>query len=83
MASDNWPAPNQVSVALVYRYRAKTSQPWGAWGNFFSPDYSVPYAFSFTFPNGKGYYEFYSIATDQSGNVEAPPATADAWIQKR
>ncbi len=28
--------------------------------------------------NGEGVYEFYTIATDVAGNVEAPPADADA-----
>jgi len=37
----------------------------------------------FTFPDGKGYYEFYSKATDMAGNEESPPPTADATIQKR
>lgn len=82
-ASDNWTGPGTFMTAdLRYRYRKLTSNPWGAWTNWL-PDSVPPFAFSFSFPNGKGYYEFYSIATDQSGNVEAPPAVADAKIQKK
>jgi hypothetical protein len=32
---------------------------------------------SFTAP-GDGFYEFYTVATDNAGNVESPPASADA-----
>lgn len=81
-ASDNWGPTMIVRTDLWYRYRKLTNNPWGIWSNWLA-DTTPPYAFTFPFPDGKGYYEFYSIATDQSGNVEAPPAVADAKIQKK
>ena len=83
-ATDNWSGAGAwVKVDLWYRYRNKPNQSWGSWTWSLLSDSSGPYQFSFNFPKGKGYYEFYSIATDQSGNVEAPPPSADAWIQKK
>ena len=35
---------------------------------------------SYSFADGDGTYEFYTIATDVAGNVEAAPSTADAAI---
>jgi PKD repeat protein len=64
-----------VSVALWYRYGA-VNGTFGAWA-LFGTDVATPWSFSFTFPSGQGYYEFYSIATDNAGNVELAPATAD------
>jgi hypothetical protein len=48
--------------------------------------FSGPYSFgangtnlqwSFNFPNGSGYYRFYSVALDNASNAEAAPATND------
>lgn len=55
----------------------------GHLGQWELTDSIPPYSFNFIFPKGKGFYEFYSIATDQNGNREMPPPTADAWIQKK
>jgi hypothetical protein len=39
---------------------------------------SSPWSFDFNFPDGDGYYEFYSIAEDLLGNTELAPSVADA-----
>ncbi|MCS7131748.1 MAG: DNRLRE domain-containing protein, partial [Hadesarchaea archaeon] len=65
-----------AAVRLYYRYSPDNSS-WGGWAMFASDD-SPPWSWSFNFPSGNGYYEFYSIALDVAGNEEAPPALADA-----
>jgi len=65
-----------AQVGLWYRF-AGDNATWGAW-SFFAVDATAPYSFSFTFPAGQGYYEFYSIANDTAGNGEAPPGARDA-----
>jgi len=64
------------SVSLYYRHSIN-DRSWDAW-TFFDNDTSPPYSWSFTAPQGNGYYEFYSIARDGDGNVESPPGVADA-----
>ena len=66
---------NSQSVSLYYRHSTDNSS-WGEW-TFFENDYSSPYSWSFTAPQGDGYYEFYSIAS-WDDNVELSSNTADA-----
>jgi uncharacterized membrane protein len=63
------------SVSLYYRYSTDNSS-WGD-NTFFENDNSSPYSWSFTAPQGDGYYEFYSIARE-GDNEESPPDVADA-----
>ena len=63
------------SIELFYRYAADNAT-WGAWG-VFGNDTASPWSWSFIFPNGTGYYQFYTIAADGAENVEAAPAVAD------
>ena len=69
-ASDNIDVQN---VSIWFRYSADNVS-WGDWVHF-ALDHSAPWSFSFTYPNGSGYYEFYSVANDTSGNIEQPPAS--------
>lgn len=65
-----------AKVDFMYRYSSDNSS-WSAWmpaGSVLSP----PYDLTFNFLQGKGYYQFYSIATDLDGNVEPAPIDADA-----
>ena len=80
-ATDN--RPDWLEVELWYRYRKSANQSWGVWWEWELSDSIPPYTFGFIFPKGKGFYEFYSVAMDLSGNREAPPVSADAWIQKK
>ncbi len=45
---------------------------------FFGNTTSFPWTWDFTWPDGEGDYNFYSIAVDNSGNVEGTPGVADA-----
>jgi 2',3'-cyclic-nucleotide 2'-phosphodiesterase (5'-nucleotidase family) len=63
-----------TQVQYFYRYSSNNSS-WGAWSSAGTATVA-PYTFSFAFPSGEGYYEFYSIATDSSGAVTAAPSGA-------
>ena len=64
------------NVTLWYRHSVNNAT-WAAWTEF-STLPTQPWTWSFPFPAGEGYYEFYSTAVDTLGYVEPPPATADA-----
>jgi len=51
---------------------------WTEWNNASNPDTSYPWSWNFNFPNGSGYYQFYSIARDNMDNIEDPPTGKDA-----
>ncbi|RLF51451.1 MAG: hypothetical protein DRN11_02730, partial [Thermoplasmata archaeon] len=70
-ASDNYAVEN---LSLYYRYSSDNST-WGSW-TFFGKDKASPWEWNFDFPDGEGYYEFYSIANDTAGNTEVK-TTAD------
>jgi hypothetical protein len=76
-----------VDNIFVRKYRA-TPPTWSSfgseeqgyirWNNASNPDLSLPWSWNFSFPNGFGYYWFYSIAVDVDGNKEDTPDAADA-----
>ena len=51
---------------------------WSVWDNPSNPDTSYPWSWNFNFPNGTGYYEFYSIGKKTGESDETPPSSADA-----
>ncbi len=51
---------------------------WQKWDNANNPDTSSPWQWSFDFPDGAGYYEFYSIGNKSGVENETPPDAADA-----
>lgn len=53
---------------------------WQQWNGTANPDSSHPWQWTFDYPNGPGYYEFYSIGANTTTN-ETPPAQADAIIR--
>lgn len=69
-----------ASVRFFYRF-SPDNTTWGAWTQHGAALTAAPYQLSFTFPNGNGYYQFYSIATDSQGNTEAAPTVAQASVQ--
>ena len=50
---------------------------WTKWNDVSNPDTNSPWSWDFDFSNGSGFYEFYSIASDNSSE-ETPPNEADA-----
>ena len=65
-----------TQVQYFYRYSGDNIS-WGAWTATGTAT-SAPYSANFAFPQGYGYYEFYSIATDSNGVVESAPVAAQA-----
>ena len=63
------------SVELWYRY-SPDNTAWGEW-KLFGIDDTAPWKWEFTAPDGDGFYEFYSIAVDEVGGREPPPANPD------
>jgi len=51
-----------------------------SWVQFDSPDSSYPWSWDFDFPDGDGYYEFYSIGQKSGLPAEEPPLTKDANV---
>jgi len=51
---------------------------WKDWNDISNPDTSYPWSWNFNFPNGSGYYEFYSIGKKTGEEDETAPANADA-----
>jgi hypothetical protein len=63
-------------VHLWYRYSTDNST-WGNW-TWFGSLSSGPFDFTFDFPSGEGYYEYFSLANDTAGNSEAAKAAGEA-----
>ena len=73
-------ATSIAQVQFFYRYSADNAT-WGNWAAFqTATSASGPWTASFSYPNGNGYYQFYSIATDSLGNVEPAPSSADTSV---
>jgi len=67
------------NVTLYYRYRATNASSWGGNVSFgVDTDPWVTCSWNFTFPNGLGHYQFYSIAKDNATNVESAPGSVDS-----
>lgn len=64
------------SVELWFRNSTDNST-WSSWTQF-AIDSSLPWSFSFNFPVGDGYYEFFALANDTLGNLETIKAIAEA-----
>jgi len=54
------------------------SHDWEFWVHITNPDSSYPWSWNFNFPEGAGYYEFYTIGIKQGEPDETPPTSADA-----
>jgi len=62
------------NITLYYRHRGSNTSSWTAWVSFNCDEYA-PWSWNFSFPNGEGHYQFYSIAYDNAGNREDPAAS--------
>nr|WP_321403849.1 DNRLRE domain-containing protein [uncultured Desulfobacter sp.] len=69
-----------TQVAFYFRY-ASDGLTWGEW-TLTGTDSTAGdgWTHSFSYPEGQGYYEFYTVSTDSDGNVEDAPIRADAQI---
>ncbi len=83
----SWTASDDTDLAnitLYYRY-SHDNFSWGSW-RMWAYDYNISGlsasgTFSFTAWGWDGFYEFYTIANDSSGNEEAAPLMADAFVE--
>lgn len=64
-----------ANVTLWYR-SSDNGTTWTNWTSYGIDD-AAPWSWSFL--GDDGYYEFYSIAIDDYGNIENPPGVADAF----
>jgi len=72
------PAASTIAnVKFFYRYSAD-NLTWGAWTQSGAPVSGTQFNTAFSFPNGEGYYEFYSVAVDNLGQTESTPPFAQA-----
>jgi len=59
-----------VKNVTLYWYNSTDNSTWsGPWN--FGTDTVSPWSWNFNFPNGTGYYRFYSIAADNASNTES------------
>ena len=73
---------NQNSPSTFYSMGSQEeySGEWEIWSNINNPDTSSPWSYSFDFPDGDGYYKFYSIGK-YNGYLEVTPILEDANCQ--
>ena len=71
--------PASVSqVQYYYRYSMDNTN-WGNWTASQTANFA-PWTANFNYPQGEGYYELYSIATDSNGTVEPAPPYGDVSV---
>ena len=69
-----------IVTQVQYFYRHSSDGiTWGGW-TLYGTASSAPWTTSFTYPEGAGHYEFYSVASDASGNVQPTPLGAQAAV---
>jgi hypothetical protein len=72
-----------ATISLEYRYGTDNAT-WSDWTEFMFEDgesgTTASGSYLFIPPDGDGFYEFHSIATDVWGNEEPAPAEADAGV---
>ena len=71
-------ASGVAGVELWYRY-AFDNHSWEGW-TLYAVDYTYPWNWSFTAPNGSGYYQFCSIAIDNVENREEKDFVSEAYV---
>lgn len=69
-----------ASVQFFYRH-SSDGLAWGPWTAIGSDTSPATWEMGFGFPNGAGHYEFYSVATDNDGNLQPTPLQAQASVQ--
>ena len=59
-------------------FDSEESSGWMIWSDASNPDTESPWSWNFNFPNGTGFYEFYSIGKLTDTADETAPSSADA-----
>ena len=72
------PEPSHGSWTAEEEYSSGAGCDWRIWSNTSNPDENSPWNWTFDFPNGTGYYEFYSIGKKSGSPDETAPSNADA-----
>ncbi len=54
------------------------NEGWKIWNNANNPDTASPWSWDFNFPDGSGYYEFYSMGNKTGSPNETAPRSANA-----
>jgi len=76
---DESPLLTGSDFADIYNAGMTTGIPWIEWSDASNPDESSPWSWDFNFPNGTGYYQFYSMAQREiPEETEIAPNEADA-----
>jgi 2',3'-cyclic-nucleotide 2'-phosphodiesterase (5'-nucleotidase family) len=68
-----------TQLVFEARYSVDGSH-WTAWSAF-TTNAVAPWVTGFNYPQGLGFYEFRSLATDEDGNKEPVPTSADAVVR--
>ncbi|MCK5458462.1 MAG: hypothetical protein KAI20_01105, partial [Thermoplasmatales archaeon] len=72
---------DQDEGVIIIEYKGEISGnegTWTKWPDAGNPDTESPWSWNFDFPNGTGYYEFYSIGNKSGSPNETAPGSADA-----
>jgi uncharacterized repeat protein (TIGR02543 family) len=72
-------AASVTSVQFFYRH-SSDGLAWGAWTSIGADTSAAAWEMAFNFPNGAGHYEFYSVATDNDGNLQPTPLQAQSSV---
>ena len=65
-------------IYINFTVENENGSDWIEWTNASNPDTGSPWGWNFDFPNGTGYYEFYSIGNISGSLNETAPDSADA-----
>jgi hypothetical protein len=63
---------------ICHTVEINTDAGWKVWTNESDPDTTSPWSWDFNFPNGFGYYQFFSIGSKTGIPIETEPHKADA-----
>jgi len=67
-----------VDTIYINATTGGTGFNWTEWSNSSNPDTGGPWSWDFDFPDGEGYYGFYSIGKKAGFSDELAPSSADA-----
>ena len=77
-ASDNMSGIKQIELFYRYSNDNSTWTPWKLYGTDNNPSDGWKWQFDASKADGDGHYQVYTIATDNAGNTQEAPTTAQA-----